>query len=215
MRTSMAYFAGAGTVIGAIVVGLGGGLLIANMVNPAPVKQGTETSVMERRKASEPVAVKVGPSEPVQYLATPQLSPPNAIVAAVPAQAATPTEPVVTAPPAVPPAAVAAAAPATPTAEPTTAREPRRASPDDSFAKAQEADVRRDAEVKRLVDKRKADRERRQQSADRRRSQPREAQELREVEQAVRDQTEPRSERVLAAEPVRTEMPQIKLFGSE
>ena len=32
MRTSMAYFAGAGTVIVAIVAGLGGGLVIANMV---------------------------------------------------------------------------------------------------------------------------------------------------------------------------------------
>jgi hypothetical protein len=76
MRTSMAYFAGAGTVIVAIVAGLGGGLLIANMVNPQPAKQGIETSLMERRKASEPVPVKVGPSEPVQYLAAPSL--PNA-----------------------------------------------------------------------------------------------------------------------------------------
>ena len=63
-------------MIVAIVAGLGGGLLIANMVNPQPVKHGIETSLMERRKASEPVPVKVGPSEPVQYLAAPSL--PNA-----------------------------------------------------------------------------------------------------------------------------------------
>ena len=128
MRTSMAYFAGAGTVIGAIVVGLGGGLLFASIVNPTPIKQGAEVSLMERRKASEPVPVKVGPSEPVQYLAVPQLSPPNATVAAIPAQATAPTEPV-NATAAVPLAAGAPAAqPATPAAEPATppAREARR-----------------------------------------------------------------------------------------
>ena len=33
MRTSTAYFVGAGTVIAAIVVGLGGGLLMTNIVS--------------------------------------------------------------------------------------------------------------------------------------------------------------------------------------
>ena len=35
MRTSTAYFAGAGTVVAAIVAGLGGGLLFANIVHPS------------------------------------------------------------------------------------------------------------------------------------------------------------------------------------
>jgi hypothetical protein len=218
MRTSTAYFVGAGTVIAAIVAGLGGGLLIANIVSPTPAKQGIEVSLMERRKASEPVPVKAGPSEPVQYLAAPALPGPAA-AAPVPAQPAPPTEAVNSAPSAIPPAAVAAAAPvaqpATPPAERTTpvAQEPRPVASPDTFAKAQEADIRRDADAKRLVEKRKAERERRQQWADKRRSQQRQEQELREVEDKVRDETEPR--RQSAIEPVRIETPQIRLFGPE
>jgi hypothetical protein len=216
MRTSTAYFVGAGTVIVAIVAGLGGGLLIANIVSPNPAKQGTEVSLMERRKASEPVPVKVGPSEPVQYLAAPSLPAPAA-AAPVPAQPAPQTEAVNSAPSAVPSAAVAAAAPAAqpapPAAEPSAAavQEPRRASSGDAFAKAQQADIKRTADVKRMVERRKLERERRQQWADKR--QPRQEQELREVEDKVRDETEPR--RQSAIEPVRIEMPQIKLFGSD
>jgi hypothetical protein len=210
MRTSTAYFVGAGTVIVAIVAGLGGGLLIANMVSPNPAKQGTEVSLMERRKASEPVPVRVGPSEPVQYLAAPSLPAPAA-AAPAPAQPAPQTEAVNSAPSAVPPASVTAAAP--PAAEPSApaVQEPRRASSGDAFAKAQQADVKRSAEVKRMVEKRKLERERRQQWADKR--QPRQEQELREVEDKVRDETEPR--RQSAIEPVRIETPQIKLFGSD
>jgi hypothetical protein len=212
MRTSTAYFVGAGTVIVAIVAGLGGGLLIANMVSPNPAKQGTELSLMERRKASEPVPVMVGPLEPVQYLAPPSQPAPTS-----PAQAAPQTEAVNSAPSAVPPPTVAAAAPAAqpapPAAEQATpaAQEPRRASSGDAFAKAQQADVKRTAEVKRMVEKRKLERERRQQWADKR--QPRQEQELREVEDEVREETEPRRES--AIEPVRIEMPRIKLFGSD
>ena len=210
MRTSMAYFAGAGTVIVAIVAGLGGGLVIANMVNPQPAKQGIETSLMERRKA-EPVAVKVGPSEPVQYLAAPAMP-----AAAAPAPQ---TEAVNSAPSVAPSAAVAAAAPAAqpapPAAEPSTAaaQEPRRAISQDTFAKAQEADIQRDPEAKRLMEKRKVERERRQQWADKRRYQARQQQDLREVEEAGREETEPR--RQSAIEPARIETPQIRLFGSE
>src|SRR4051794_21462871 len=107
MRTSTAYFAGAGTVIVAIVSGIGGGLLIANMVNPQTAKQATEMSVMERRKAPEPVPVKVGPSEPVQYLAAPSLP----VAAAAAPVAEQPAEAVNSPPSAAPPATVTAAAP--------------------------------------------------------------------------------------------------------
>jgi hypothetical protein len=70
--------------------------------------------------------------------------------------------------------------------------------------------------VKRAVEKRKT--ERRQQWAERRRQ--RQQQESRTVE-IVRDDGEPRREvvvqprRELVAEPARTEMPLIRLFGSD
>lgn len=51
MRTSTAFFAGAGTIVMVVTAGLGGGLMIANNMNPkAPAAQ---TSKLERR-ASEP-----------------------------------------------------------------------------------------------------------------------------------------------------------------
>jgi hypothetical protein len=213
MRTSTAYFVGAGTVIVAIVAGLGGGLLIANMVSPKPAKQGTELTRLEQRMSREPIQASAKPSEPVQYLAAPSLLAPSSADAAAPVQAAPPTDTSNSTPAAVPPAAVAAAQPAPPAAEPATpvAQEPRRAASGDAFAKAQEADIKRAAEVKRMVEKRKLERERRQQWADKR--QPRQAQELREVEEKVREETEPR--RQSAIEPVRIEMPRIGLFGQQ
>ena len=53
MRASTAYFAGAGTVIAAIAAGVGGGLLIADMVSPKTPK--TELSRLERRMSPEPI----------------------------------------------------------------------------------------------------------------------------------------------------------------
>jgi hypothetical protein len=50
MRSATAYFAGAGTVIAAITAGLGGGLLISNIVSPQQPKQGSsEVTRLERR----------------------------------------------------------------------------------------------------------------------------------------------------------------------
>jgi hypothetical protein len=65
MRASTAYFAGAGTVIAAIVAGVGGGLVIADIISPKSPKQGTELSRLERRMSSEPIQAASGPSEPV------------------------------------------------------------------------------------------------------------------------------------------------------
>ena len=56
MRASMAYFAGAGTVIAAIVGGVGGGLLIADMISPKSPK-GVEMTRLERRMSPEPIQV--------------------------------------------------------------------------------------------------------------------------------------------------------------
>ena len=56
MRASMAYFAGAGTVIAAIVGGVGGGLLIADMISPKSPKQAAELTRLERRMSPEPIS---------------------------------------------------------------------------------------------------------------------------------------------------------------
>jgi hypothetical protein len=199
MRASTAYFAGAGTVIVAIVAGVGGGLLMADVMSPKSPKQGTEMSRLERRMSTEPKAAT--PSEPVPYLAAPVTT-----VAAAPAQTqteavnstSTPAQPVDTSAAGKPeaPASQAAA-----TAPQSVAREQTVAS-DDAIAKA------RDPVVKR-AEQRKS--ERRQHWAEKRRQ--RQQQELRAVEEIVREDTLPSQE--FAAEPVRIEMPQIRLFGPD
>jgi hypothetical protein len=190
MRASTAYFAGAGTVIAAIVAGVGGGLVIADMISPKSSKQGAEMTRLERRMSAEPIQAAPGPSEPVQYLATPQLSAAVAPVAAAPAQAQAQAEAgnsgSTRAQPAIAQPAVSDAQAATSVAQP----------------------AARAAEAKRAMERRRA--ERRQQWAEKRRQ--RQQQEPRAVEQTVREDTEPRQ---FAAEPVRMQTPQFRLFGSE
>jgi flagellar biosynthesis GTPase FlhF len=217
MRASTAYFAGAGTVIAAIVAGVGGGLVIADMISPKFPKQGTELSRLERRMSSEPIQAAPGPSGPVQYLAAPQLSAAVAPVTADPAQAqpqaeagnsgSTRAQPAIAQPAAAAQLPVSDTQAAAPAARPA-ARE-QTAAPEDALAKARDAEVKRaDAEAKRAMEKRRADR--RQQWAEKRRQ--RQQQELRAVEQNIREDTEPRQ---FAAEPVRMQTPQFRLFGSE
>ena len=85
MRSSTAYFAGAGTVIAAIVAGLGGGYLFFSIVSPHPEKHGSsEVSRLERRMSTDPIpATNKGAPEPVPYLDKPQIS---AAVAEQPSQ---------------------------------------------------------------------------------------------------------------------------------
>jgi hypothetical protein len=214
MRASMAYFAGAGTVIAAIVGGVGGGLLIADMISPKSPKQ--ELTLLERRTPPAPIEAVAGASEPVPYLAAPQPSASGAAAATVPAptqattqadnSASTPAPPVDAA--AGSKAVVSPAQPATPTTqaaahEQTATQQP--ATSEEAVAKPRDADVRRTTERRRG--------DRRQQWTERRRYQPRQDQELREVEDRVREETEPR--RGFAVEPVRIERPLIRLFGSE
>jgi hypothetical protein len=192
MRVSTAYFAGVGTVVAAIVGGVGGGLLMADMIHPKNPKQGVETSRLERRMSPEPIQAAAAPSQPVQFLATPQLSAPATTVAAAPAPAQ-PREDAAKAvsTPAQPAATSAATQPV--------AHEPT-AAPENALAKARETDVKLAAE------KRKA--ERHQQWAEGRRQ--RQRQEPRVV---VLEANEPKQE--FAAEPVRIEMPRIRLFGAD
>ncbi len=219
MRASTAYFAGAGTVIAAIVAGVGGGLVIADMISPKSPKQGTELSRLERRMSSEPIQAASGPSEPVQYLAAPQLSAAVAPVAVAPGQpqaqarteagnsGSTRAQPAIAQPAAAVQPPVSDAQAAAPAARPA-ARE-QAAAHEDALAKARDAEAKRaDAEAKRTMEKRRA--ERRLQWAEKRRQ--RQQQELRAVEQNVREDIEPRQ---YAAEPVRMQAPQFRLFGSE
>jgi flagellar biosynthesis GTPase FlhF len=215
MRASMVYFAGAGTVIAAIVGGVGGGLLIADMISPKSPKQAAELTRLERRMSPEPIQAAAGPSEPVPYLVAPQLSAPNPPAAAAPAptqaktqadnSAATPVPPVDTA--AGSKAAVSTAQPAAPTTQ--AAAHEQTAIP--QTVNSEEASKSRDADVKRTTERRRVDR--RQQWTEKRRYQQRQDQELRAVEDRVREETEPRRE--FAVEPVRVESPRIRLFGSE
>jgi hypothetical protein len=222
MRTSMAYFAGAGTVLAAIVGGVGGGLLIADIVSPKSPKQ--ELSRLERHVAQQPIPAAATPSEPVPYLSAPQPSAPGTTVAAAQEQPRPQTQTASAAPPAQPadapqtkqaesqtkpaesPAKQAEAPapkPAAPVAQPV-AHE-LNATPDDALARARGGEVRR-AEANRKF-------ERRQQWTERRRYKQRQQQELIAVEEMVREDTEPRREYV--AEPAKIEMPLIRLFGPE
>jgi hypothetical protein len=217
MRASMAYFAGAGTVLAAIVGGVGGGLLIADIVSPKSPKQ--ELSRLERHMSQQPIPAAATPSEPVPYLSAPQPSAPGTTAAA--AQEQPQTQAASAAPPAQPadasqtkpaqsqtkpaesPAKQAEApAPAAPVAQPVVHE--LNAAPDDALARARGGEVRR-AEGNRKF-------ERRQQWTERRRYK-RQQQELIAVEEKVREDAEPRREYV--AEPAKIEMPLIRLFGPE
>ena len=230
MRTSTAYFAGLGTVVVAVVAGLGGGYLAANIVNPHE----PGVSKLERRMSATPLPA-AAPSEPVRIAAT-TVAATNPI-AASPVAAPPQTEPQQTAasqasapqasalqtPPKSEPQTTASNA-ATPAEEKTANNAPRSvqpapakpaeqaseklilektAAPQEAFARARDADIKRAA-----VEKRRA--ERRQRWEERRRfRQPRE-QELEAVEEKVREVTEPRH--AFAVERVRTESPRIRLF---
>ena len=230
MRTSTAYFAGLGTVVVAVVAGLGGGYLAANIVNPHE----PGVSKLERRMSATPLPA-AAPSEPVRIAATtvaatnpiaaspvaapPQTEPQQTVASQAPAPRAsalqTPpkSEPQTTASNAATPAEEKTANNAPRSVQPAPAKPAEQASekpmvektaaPQEAFARARDADIKRAA-----VEKRRA--ERRQRWEERRRfRQPRE-QELEAVEEKVREVTEPRH--AFAVERVRTESPRIRLF---
>jgi hypothetical protein len=190
MRTSTAFFAGAGTVIMVVAGGLGGGLMIANTMNPkAPAAQ---TSKLERR-ASEP-SPSPSPSPhagAVQAAATPPAkdlpAQPPRDTASI--QASTPSKPQSSAVAATNAPAVSEPRPApSPSPSQATQRDAhdKPGAPDSAFAKAREADLKTpDAETKRTAQKRQT--RQHPQWAERRRMQRQPEPDLREVEQAARD----------------------------
>ena len=201
MRASMAYFAGVGTVVAAVAVGLGGGLLISNIVSPHEPR--IEMSKLEQRMAAAPITATTAPSEPVPRIAAttadetdvsaaPQQTEPQQTVASQPPAPQTPPKPE--------PQTTASNA-AAPAEEKTEVE--KAAAPQEAFARARDADIKRAA-----VEKRRA--ERRQRWEEKRRfRQPRE-QELEAVEEKSREGTEPRH--AFAVERVRTEPPRIRMF---
>jgi hypothetical protein len=212
MRTTTAFFAGAGTIAIALAAGLGGGLLISNIVSPHAPRQGAELSKAERR-TTDPIPAPNAASGSSSYIEATQAAAHKPVTVS-PAPQAQPQQEQQAQPQEARPArdANATAQPASKSQPPapamqTAARESS-VSPDDAFVGARDADIKR--EVRRTEQRRKA--ERRQQWAERRRYRVRQDDDLRDVEQKVREETEPR---MLAAEPARIETPRIRLFGDD
>ncbi|KJC54679.1 hypothetical protein UB31_03365 [Bradyrhizobium sp. LTSP849] len=194
MRASTAYFVGAGSIVAAIAIGLGGGIVAGNIMHPIAPKQGPDTGKMAQRAepAASPTTTTSAPSERVQYLTGSQTF--GGVIAA-PAQAQDEAKPEAkpdvqttqasAEPPAPPPPQTTAAVeppkptPASPPqvtkpVEPQASTEPA-SPPDNAYAKARDSDVKRAASERRRV-------ERRERWAERRRYDPRDA-------SGARDQT--------------------------
>lgn len=229
MRASTAYFVGAGTIVTAIVIGLGGGIVAGNIMNPIASKQGPDSSKMAQR--AEAAATTGAASERVQYLTGSQAF--GAMIAA-PAQAQNEAKPETkpdagttqanAGPPAPPRPQAAAVEPPKPTPSPPQAAKPAEqqastepaSSPDNAYAKARDSDLKRAA-----LERRRA--ERHQRWAERRRYGSRDARGARD-QSNWRDQTnwddvarnvrEDSDARDYASRP-RSGFPQIQLFGPD
>jgi outer membrane biosynthesis protein TonB len=243
MRTTTAFFAGAGTIAVALAAGLGGGLLISSIVSPHAPKQGAELSKVERRAtdpipasnaasesspyieatqaaATKPVTVSPAPQAPSQETQQQQAQPQQA----QPPQPQPQTQQANATPAPVPQAAAQPAdrQPArnanstAPVSNPQPAATSTQAVAREPSATPDNAFARaRDVDVKRELRRAEEKRkaERRLQWVEKRRYRGRGDDELRDVEQKVREETD--SPRIFAAEPVRNETPRIRLFGDD
>jgi hypothetical protein len=221
MRTSMAYFAGAGTVIAAIGLGLGGGFTIANVMSPHQEK--LEQTRLEQRMSAKPIPPSAPADQPKPQLDNVQASNTEAnkpqgdqSKGPVPYVAATGAAVTANAPAAQGQPQTSAAAPqASPspvveqakvddqavrpaepqTAKPQTApREQASSSPEDTNAKARSPE---DANAKardadlKRLAAEKRRADRRQQWADRKKAQQQRDAQLRGAEESVRRDTDP------------------------
>jgi type IV secretory pathway VirB10-like protein len=187
MRASTAYFAGIGTVAVAIAAGLGGGLLLGDIMSP----QGSRTAEakrVEQRASPQPIPAMNGAAQPVPFMAATQVA---ATVAEPQAPAPRQAEPQQSQPQpsqAQPQVQQTSTQPAESKQAPdrngpasSAAAAPPPAASDDTFAKARDA--------RRADERRKA--ERRQQWAEKRKWRQRED-DLNGVETSVREMTESR-----------------------
>jgi hypothetical protein len=223
MRASTAYFVGAGTIVAAIGIGLGGGIVAGNIMNPVASKQGPDTSKVAQRTATPAPASTNAPSERVNYLtgsqafggvisaptqagAKPEAAKPdtqttqsNAVPATQPSQAA-----------AVEPPRPAAAPQAAKPAEQQASTEPS-SSPNNAYAKAREPDVKRAASERRRAERRERWAERRRYYESR---EPRGMRDRTDWDDVARNIREDSDARDYAGRP-RGGFPQIKLFGPD
>jgi hypothetical protein len=209
MRASTAYFAGVGTVAVAIAAGLGGGLLLGDIMSPQGSKT-AEAKRVEQRASPQPIPAMNGAAQPVPFMAATQAA------ATVGEPQAPPQQPKQAEPQpsqSQPQVQQASTQPAETKPAPernAPAAAPPPAAPDDALAKARDAELKRDA---RRDDRRKAERrqqwgddrqqwsgderrmqwdERRQQWTDKRKWRQRRDDDLGDVEASVRAATEPR-----------------------
>jgi hypothetical protein len=227
MRASTAYFVGAGTIVAAIAIGLGGGIVAGNIMNPIAPKQGPDTGKMaQRAEAAATPATTNAPSERVNYLTGSQAF--GTIIAA-PAQAQDEARPEVkpemettqakAEPPAPQPSQAAAVelpkpAPISPpqnakAAEQQASTEPS-ASLDNAYAKARDSDAKRAVSERRRTDRRERWAERhRYDSRD-----PRGARDRPDLDDVARSVREDSAARDYAGRP-RGGSPQIRMFGAD
>lgn len=234
MRAATAYFVGAGTIIAAIAIGLGGGIVAGNIMNPISPKQGPDTSRLEHR--AHPKVATAAPSEHVPYLAGSQAmvetlgAPAQAEPQSTVGQRAAGQSTVGSvAPPAPQQAAVSNEKPdvaarndvkndvknevksanAQPTepARPVEKRTESRAASENAYARASDADVKRAASEQRRVERRKY-------WAERRRNEMRASRERTDWDDVARSVREDSESRDWASGP-RSGLPQIRLFGSD
>ncbi|MCK1542557.1 hypothetical protein IVA87_02185 [Bradyrhizobium sp. 147] len=225
MRASTAYFVGAGTIVAAIAIGLGGGIVAGNIMNPVAPKQGPDTSKMaQRAEAGSAPAATNAPSERVNYLTGSQAF--GAIIAAPaeakpePAKPDTQTTQANAAPPAPRPSQAAAVeppkeqskpAPAAPKpAEQQASTEPA-ASPDNAYAKARDSDVKRAASERRRMERRERWAERRHYYESREPRGLRDRTDWDDVARNIREDSDARD----YAGRSRSGFPQIRLFGPD
>ncbi|UPJ63153.1 hypothetical protein [Bradyrhizobium sp. 191] len=220
MRASTAYFVGAGTIIAAIAIGLGGGIVAGNIMHPVASRQGPDTSKMAQRTEGATPATTNAPSERVNYLTGSQAF--GAMIAA-PARAEAksdmPTTQANAEPPAPQPSQAAAVEPSKPVpaasaqaarpAEQQASTEPS-ASSNNAYAKARDSDVKRAATERRRA-------ERRERWAERRHYELREPRGMRDRtdwDDVARNVREDSDARDYAGRP-RSGFPQIRLFGPD
>jgi hypothetical protein len=232
MRASTAYFVGAGTIVAAIAIGLGGGIVAGNIMNPVSPKQGPDTSKIAQRADAKPVTTNA-PSESLQYLTGSQAF--GAIVAA-PAQAEakaeskpeakseavkpdTQTTQANAEQPAQQPSQAAAVEPPKPApASPPQVAKPaeRQAStepsstPDNAYAKARDSDVKRAMSERRRTERRERWAERHHYDS----REPRGMRDRTDWDDVARNIREDSDARDVASRP-RSGFPQIRLFGDD
>ncbi|MBR0813635.1 hypothetical protein JQ544_19030 [Bradyrhizobium diazoefficiens] len=242
MRASTAYFVGAGTIVAAIAIGLGGGIVAGNIMNPVTSKRGPDTSKMaQRAESAGATAATNAPSanaasERVNYLTGSQAF---GTIMAAPAQAeAKPetTKPETTKPeaakpdtqpaqanaepPAPPPSQAAAVEPPKEQAKPAIGSSSKAAKSTEQQASADPTSSpenayakARESDVKRAASERRR-MERRDRWAERRYYDSREPRGRPDWDDVARNVREDSEARDYAGRP-RSSFPQIRLFGPD